>query len=177
MLFCPYRWAAADGRLRRAVSGGLSSPRVILVGIKSSRPLVSLFHSLLMISFSVDTKGSGSWCWLRLWSVSRRWASLSGLNSVMGFSANQPMSPSGGGQRLVTVSETRGLLAPHPAKQPASVSTSAGLGRGAVVSAVCPLSAVLWFSPRLVWFSWPHRGRTIGLLGQLIHVDRLLHLV
>ncbi|CAB1448763.1 unnamed protein product [Pleuronectes platessa] len=89
------------------------------------------------------TWGSGSLGWLRLMSVSMRRASLSGLPNIIGYIACQSVSLSGGGQRLITVSETDGLLAPCFPKQPASVSASADLRKGFVVRACCPLSAVL----------------------------------
>ncbi|KAF6728634.1 hypothetical protein FQA47_001199 [Oryzias melastigma] len=76
------------------------------------------------LGHSRSSGGSGSWGWL---SGSGRRASLSALNDDIGRLARQSLSLSGGGQRLVTVSETERLLASCVAKQFASVSASAGL--------------------------------------------------
>jgi len=89
----------------------------------------------------LNTWGSDSWRWLL--SVSRGRTSLSGFADMIGLAARQPVSLSGGGQRLITVSETNGLLAPCVCKQPPSVSLSAGAGGGTVLGARPPLSAVL----------------------------------
>lgn len=98
--------------------------------------------SLHLLSSSAHTLGSGSRSWLRLLSDNEGRASLSGLPSI-DLVAHQSVSLSGGGQHLVAVSETDGPLTPHTAKQPASVSASAGLGKGISVRGFCPLSAEL----------------------------------
>ena len=132
--------------------------------------------SLGWLLSSARTLGSGSLGWLRLLSVSRRWASLSGLPNFIGCITRQSVSLSGGGQRLITVSETSWLLTLCFTKQPASVSASAGLRRGFIVRACCPLSAELWLSPCLFLYSrGVHRGY-MDLLWHLVHLRYLLHL-
>lgn len=128
--------------------------------------------SLHLLSSSVHTLGSGSRSWLRLLSDSEGRASLSGLPEV-GLVAHRSVSLSGGGQRLAAASETGGLLTPHTAKQPASVSASAGLGRGVSVRGFRPLSAELGLSP--LWLSGP-RGCCV-VLRQVVKVQHLLALV
>lgn len=158
MLFYPYQCAINDAHLWHAAGGSLLSPRVILVGKKSSWPPMFLVliwteirASLQLLSSSAFIEWSGSLSWLRLSSVNRRWASLSVLPNNTVCIAHQSLSLSGGGQRSITVSETDRLLTSLTAKQPASVSASAGMRRGFAVRAFSPLSAVLWFSFSHLW--------------------------
>lgn len=111
----------------------------MFLGVRSLR----LKISLQLLSSSAHTGGSGSRGRLGLLSGGRGRATLSGLPDVVGHAVRQPVSLSGGGQRLVTVSQTQRLLAPHLAEQPASVAASAELEGGFVVGARRQLSAVL----------------------------------
>lgn len=162
-------------RMFICVGAAVSSLRVILVG-KKKRALATgvtgmMRASLHLLSSSVRTLGSGSRSWLGLLSDSQERAALSGLPNF-GLVAHRSVSLSGGGQRLAALSQTGGLLTPTTAKQPASVSASAGLRRGVRVRGFWPLSAELGFSP--LCFSGP-RGCCVAL-RQRLEVDHLLGL-
>lgn len=98
---------------------------------------------LLLSPSALHTRGSGSLGLRGPLSVSGGQTSLSGLLDLLSHVARQPVSLSGGGESLVTVSETNGLFALHFPKQPTSVSASAGERAGFVVGARPLLSAVL----------------------------------
>lgn len=133
--------------------------------------------SLRPLSPSVPTLGSGSGGRLRLLSDGQGRASLSGLPDV-GALARRAASRSGGGQRLATASEPDGLLVPCAAKQPASVSASAGRSSSSIsgvgVGGLRPLSAELGLSP--LGFSGPGGGCCCCwvVLGREVEPQRLL---